>query len=98
MSSAREALAHEEREVAAVVLHPGFDNRSLAHDVALLRLRRPAIKRAHVDVVCLPRRDQDNAASFRSCVITGWGRRSEGNSNKIFFSYYMLYYILMMEG
>ncbi|KAF4526466.1 hypothetical protein B566_EDAN014078 [Ephemera danica] len=83
VSSASEPLAHEERRVAEVVLHPGFDNRSLAHDVALLRLRTPATRRPHVDVVCLPRRDQDVAAAFRNCVITGWGRRSEVSEHSV---------------
>ncbi|XP_059475791.1 phenoloxidase-activating factor 2-like [Neocloeon triangulifer] len=77
VASVKETLPHQERDVASVVLHPGFDNRSLAHDIALIRLTAPAQHRPNVDIVCLPRRDQDNSAGFRRCVITGWGRRNE---------------------
>ncbi|CAG2054325.1 unnamed protein product, partial [Timema podura] len=35
----QEALRHEEYDVASVVPYPGFNNGTLAHDIALVRLR-----------------------------------------------------------
>lgn len=78
VGSISETLPYQEQDVGSVVLHPGFDNRSLAHDIALLHLASPAQHKPNVDIVCLPRRDQDSASGFRRCVITGWGRRNEG--------------------
>lgn len=82
VTSTRESLRHEEYDVADVVLYPGFNNASLAHDIALIRLRHPAKQRPNIDVVCLPRQgskfpDTTDSPARTSCVITGWGRRSE---------------------
>ncbi|CAB3362070.1 Hypothetical predicted protein [Cloeon dipterum] len=81
VASLKETLPHQERDVAAVILHAGFDNRTLAHDIALLRLASPAQHRPNVDIVCLPRRDQDNTSGFKRCVITGWGRKNEASDH-----------------
>lgn len=78
VGSMSETLPYQEQDVGSVVLHPGFDNRSLSHDIALLHLASPAQHKPNVDIVCLPRRDQDSTTGFRRCVITGWGRRNEG--------------------
>jgi hypothetical protein len=83
VTSTRELLRHEEYDVADVVLYPGFNNATLAHDIALIRLRHPAKQRPNIDVVCLPKQGSkfpDTAADSptrATCVITGWGRRSE---------------------
>ena len=82
VTSTRETLRHEEYDVSGVVLYPGFDNSTLAHDIALIRLRHPAKQRPNIDVVCLPKQgskfpDTADPSSRTSCVITGWGRRSE---------------------
>lgn len=84
VTSTQELLRHEEYDVADVVLYPEFDNATLAHDIALIHLRHPAKQRPNIDVVCLPKQGSkfpDTATDTQthsSCVITGWGRRSEG--------------------
>jgi hypothetical protein len=97
VTSTQELLRHEEYDVASVVLYPGFDNATLAHDIALIRLRYPAKQRPNIDVVCLPKQGSkfpDTTAdtpAHTSCVITGWGRRSE---SKIQICYYVYLYSL----
>lgn len=83
VSDAREPLRHEEYDVAFVVTYPGFNNRSLSHDIALLRLRRPAKRRPHVDVVCVPRQQMQPPPPRTNCVITGWGRRTEDSDHSV---------------
>ncbi|XP_067005508.1 chymotrypsin-like protease CTRL-1 [Anabrus simplex] len=88
VTSTREALRHEEYDVAGVVLYPGFNNATLAHDIALLRLRHPAKKRPHIDIVCLPKQGSSFPETGRgqnriNCVITGWGRRSEVSEHSV---------------
>nr|CAD7423387.1 unnamed protein product [Timema monikensis] len=81
----QEALRHEEYDVASVVPYPGFNNGTLAHDIALVRLRHPAKRRANIDVVCVPNQGSlfPETTNDTSCVITGWGRRNEGSSHSV---------------
>nr|CAD7402648.1 unnamed protein product [Timema cristinae] len=81
----QEALRHEEYDVASVVPYPGFNNGTLAHDIALVRLRHPAKRRANIDVVCVPKQGSlfPETTNDTSCVITGWGRRNEGSSHSV---------------
>nr|CAD7405932.1 unnamed protein product [Timema poppensis] len=80
----QEALRHEEYDVASVVPYPGFNNGTLAHDIALVRLRHPAKRRANIDVVCVPKQGSlfPETTNDTSCVITGWGRKNEGQFTK----------------
>lgn len=62
-----------------------FDVSTLANDIALVRLRQPASDQEHIRRVCLPdrrtqRRLLDELDDGR-CIVTGWGRRSEGESD-----------------
>nr|CAD7439427.1 unnamed protein product [Timema bartmani] len=81
----QEALRHEEYDVASVVPYPGFNNGTLAHDIALVRLRHPAKRRANIDVVCVPKQGSlfPETTNDTNCVITGWGRRNEGSSHSV---------------
>nr|CAD7257237.1 unnamed protein product [Timema shepardi] len=81
----KEALRHEEYDVASVVPYPGFNNGTLAHDIALVRLRHPAKRRANIDVVCVPKQGSlfPETTNDTSCVITGWGRKNEGSSHSV---------------
>nr|CAD7570711.1 unnamed protein product [Timema californicum] len=81
----QEALRHEEYDVASVVPYPGFNNGTLAHDIALVRLRHPAKRRANIDVVCVPKQGSlfPETTNDTSCVITGWGRKNEGSSHSV---------------
>jgi len=78
VSVTTEALPYEELDVANVLVHPQFNNLSLANDIALLRFVRPARRRPHIDVACMPHPGQVNEAEGTRCVVTGWGRRLEG--------------------
>ncbi|XP_054718009.1 phenoloxidase-activating factor 2-like [Uloborus diversus] len=83
VSSSTERYPHEEFDAARIVLHPNFDNETLENDVALLQLRKPAKRRPHIDVVCLPhtKTEESELLASENCYITGWGRRSETSNH-----------------
>lgn len=63
--------------LARVRLHPLFNLLfPRAHDVALLKLSRPAILNERVNLVCLP--SLANLPANSRCIVTGWGRLFEG--------------------
>ncbi|XP_071448083.1 phenoloxidase-activating factor 2-like [Hetaerina americana] len=83
---------YQELDVQTAFIYPGFNNRSLVHDIALLQLKGPVKRRSNVGVVCLPRPNefggQDDWAPNRGtsdakCYITGWGRRSETSDHSV---------------
>ena len=80
VSTTSEPLGHEEFNVVRIVIHPGFDNATLVHDIAMLQLARPAQRRANIDAVCMPKPNQVNNATGQPCYVTGWGRNSESES------------------
>ena len=49
VSTTAEPLRHEEFNITSIVVHPGFNNSTLVHDIALLRLEKPAKRK---QVVC----------------------------------------------
>ena len=49
VSTTAEPLHHEEFNITDIVIHPGFNNSTLVHDIALLKLERPA-KRKQVSI------------------------------------------------
>ena len=54
VSTTAEPLKHEEFNISDIVIHPGFNNSTLVHDIALLRLEKPAKRkqvRSHQDSV-----------------------------------------------
>lgn len=79
VSVTTEQLAYEELDVSHVMVHPQFNNLSLANDIALLRFVQPARRRPHIDVVCMPHPGQVSETEGTRCVVTGWGRKLEGN-------------------
>lgn len=42
VSTTAEPLRHEEFNITDIVIHPGFNNSTLVHDIALLKLESPA--------------------------------------------------------
>ena len=42
VSTTAEPLKHEEFNISDIMIHPGFNNSTLVHDIALLRLEKPA--------------------------------------------------------
>jgi len=77
VTTTAEPLRHEERRVRRLVLHPGFDNATLANDIALLELSSPARRSQHVDAVCMPKRGDFAQRKKARCYVTGWGRTNE---------------------
>lgn len=55
VSTTAEPLRHEEFNISNIVIHPGFNNSTLVHDIALLKLERPAKRKQNIDVVCMPK-------------------------------------------
>lgn len=76
VSSIAEPADHEERLLTDIVIHPKFDNKTLANDIALVKLATPANRRPNIDIVCIPS-EQLQLYTNRSCYVTGWGRNSE---------------------
>lgn len=84
VSSTKEPLMHEEFDVSRIVVHPSFNNRTLLHDIALLRLSVPAKKRPNINVVCMPREGTTDEEILSSrCFITGWGKRTENGEHSV---------------
>ena len=77
VSTTAEPLPHEEFDVSDIQIHPDFNNATLVNDIALVRLVRRAKRRQNIDVVCVGGRRE-----LAECVVTGWGRRSEGEEAK----------------
>ncbi|KAG7165472.1 Phenoloxidase-activating factor 2-like 1 [Homarus americanus] len=77
VSTAQEhpTLRHLEVNVARVVIHPNFDDKTLRHDVALLQLTQSINtgQFPHIGTVCLPEQGQ-LFAGHSQCWVTGWGK------------------------
>ena len=91
VSVTTEQLAYEELDVSHVMVHPQFNNLSLANDIALLRFVQPARRRPHIDVVCMPHPGQVSETEGTRCVVTGWGRKLEGISSSSSFQNIYIY-------
>lgn len=52
VSTTAEPLKHEEFNISDIVVHPGFNNSTLVHDIALLRLEKPAKRKQVRRLVC----------------------------------------------
>ncbi|XP_068686247.1 transmembrane protease serine 9-like isoform X2 [Montipora foliosa] len=71
----------EERiDIENITVHPGFRLGSYSnpgdYDIAIIKLKRPAVFHKRVHSICLP----DMETSFpagKSCFTTGWGRQNE---------------------
>lgn len=85
VSTTAEPLRHEEFNITNIVVHPGFNNSTLVHDIALLRLEKPAKRKQNIDVVCMPKPSDVLAEGDDSvkCYVTGWGRRSETSEHSL---------------
>ncbi|KAL9985658.1 hypothetical protein ACROYT_G008084 [Oculina patagonica] len=69
-------------DVATIHIHERYNPKNYRHDVALLKLARPALIGQGVDLVCMP--DAKFPLPFgdhsKKCFITGWGTLSSGGS------------------
>lgn len=89
VSVTTEQLPYEELDVSHVMVHPQFNNLSLANDIALLRFVRPARRRSHIDVACMPHPGQIEEIEGTRCIVTGWGRKSEGTEVFLLFFFFI---------
>jgi len=67
-------------KVTKVITHPSYHKpTTYSHDIALLKLEKPAMLNKNVNLVCLP---ETVAAPTdgKHCWITGWGRLSSGGA------------------
>jgi len=84
VSTTAEPLKHEEFNITDIVIHPGFNNSTLVHDIALLRLEKPAKRKQNIDVVCMPKSGDFIYNKHREkCFVTGWGRRTETSEHSL---------------
>ena len=72
-----EPMPHSDHQVLQIIVHPQFGVANLFNDVALLVLKNPAKRSAHINTVCLP---PQNTKSEGECFATGWGADSYGHN------------------
>lgn len=74
----------EDFKVAKIISHPSYQKPlKYSHDIALLKLEKPATLKKAVGLVCVP--DGSNPAmpidsSSKKCWITGWGSLAYGGT------------------
>lgn len=92
VSTVSEPLKYEEFDVSRIVVYPTFNNRTLMHDIALVRLSRPAKRRANVNVVCMPNEGVTNNELILSprCFVTGWGKTVDSKCSAIFIRWFIV--------
>lgn len=61
--------------VKRIVIHPGYDRYSMAHNIALLELEKPVKLNDHIRMVCIPKRRRDKVLEkpLRYGTVAGWG-------------------------
>lgn len=57
-------------EVEKIVMHPLYDDTTVVNDIALVKLKNPAVMNKYVSTVCLPSQDE-NLADGTPGYITG---------------------------
>ncbi|XP_031826161.1 inactive serine protease scarface [Nomia melanderi] len=67
-----EPLPYEILNVSYINIHPGYTKGVGDHDLAVLRLEKPAVLDYHVNPLCLPQTNQ--LQEKKSCIATGWGK------------------------
>lgn len=67
-----EPLPYEILNVSYINMHPGYTKGVGDHDLAILRLEKPAVLDHHVNPLCLPQTNQ--LQEKKSCIATGWGK------------------------
>ncbi|XP_064471949.1 proclotting enzyme-like isoform X2 [Ornithodoros turicata] len=69
---------HADLEVSQVLVHEGYDENLMKHDLGLLVLAQDAPLGRGINLVCLPK-DEDQWAelSGKTAVIAGWGAQSD---------------------
>jgi secreted trypsin-like serine protease len=85
VSTLNEPIRHDEYDVIEVIVHPMFNNNTLANDIALVRLSEPVRKKGNINIICLPENDTftDQELLSTKCIVTGWGRRAENSEHSL---------------
>lgn len=82
-------VGREVRKVSRIILHEQFDQKTLANDVALLRLSEPVNMTRTIRPICLPNiKDWDvsivNGSADFDGLVTGWGlTKEDGQPSKV---------------
>lgn len=76
----KERLPYQERSVSRIFVHPSYNERSLANDVAVIELENPFELDDHIGTVCLP--PQNYVSTSQNCFASGWGKDVFGNPGK----------------
>lgn len=79
-----EPVPHQDRNVAHVAVHPGFDRKNLTDNVALLFTETPFILGHSLDKICLPSSNYESSSRYNldECVSTGWGKDQFGDEGE----------------
>merc|ERR1711910_210125 len=75
-----EPRPHQDRQVAALNIHPEFDGRNLQNDFAVLFTNGEFVLDQHIDTACLPAADE--IFDGTTCFATGWGKDQFGASGQ----------------
>ncbi|KAI5741534.1 hypothetical protein M8J76_014682 [Diaphorina citri] len=70
----KEYLPPQERDVAAIKIHPDFSTKTLENNIALLQLSSNIDYDDHIRPICLA--DWNVEYDSDNCIVTGWGRDS----------------------
>jgi len=71
-----EPYEHQDRQVAALEIHPEFEPRNLQNDFAVLFTSEEFVLSSHVDTACLP--EAGESFDGTTCFATGWGKDKFG--------------------
>merc|ERR1719393_617627 len=71
-----EPRPHQDRQVAALEIHPEFDARNLKNDFAVLFTSQEFELSDHIDTACLP--EPGDSFNGATCFATGWGKDKFG--------------------
>ena len=71
----------ENIEIEKIHIHPGLtlSTGTGDYDIALLKLKRPAVFHRRVHSICLPD-EKTSFAAGQTCYVTGWGKTNENNT------------------
>jgi len=66
-------------DVAEIIMHPDYDRKKIANDIALLRLAQPVDIEAIIRPACIP---ADNSETYdnEDAIVAGWGATEQGGS------------------
>ena len=73
--------SHEDVQVSTILIHPGFKQRSLRYDIAVIILKEPQQMKVNINTICLSSSFEEVDTS--QCYSSGWGNDVSGNRGKL---------------